>query len=608
MDNLQLLLLLSAIGTAASCSEFGGCINEAAFDEVNEVSLLQTDVRLSKQPPSIQIQSVASKTSEQVVHKVIPNDEVAHMPSSGIDAKVDGTHIPSALIAKEAASSGHPKAAKAPKVAKAADTKGEGAVSWQFDLMWTVVALLLLGAAHIISNTKSSSKGLHDPIQRPRYVAEFVGTFMLLVSIGCNVIVGDKTWGITSIACTLTVMIYALGGISGGHFNPAVSVALALSRKMPWVEAATYICVQLSAALFAGDLYGYMLKDTFNLAPKAGYNLLQAGLVELLYTFMLTFVVLNVATAKKVVAGNPQYYGIAIGFTVIAGGYGGGSISGGCFNPAVALGIDAASSKLGFGLCIVYIVFELIGCALAAFFFRIVSPADFLDDKDDEIRPTSLSQKLSSEFLGTYMLVLTVGLNVLTKSPAAVFSIAASLMSMVFALGHVSGAHFNPAVTIAIMCRRDCISIFDALMYMIVQVIAGVFASLTFMFLMNGQTVPLKPGEAAFGYQALLGEFLFTFLLCFVVLSVATVRKSLTEYFGFAIGACVIAGGLAIGSLSGGSLNPAVSSGLAVSDSFNSGNLGHLMSYCAAEFSGAIIASSVFMVTHAQSEFTSVKA
>merc|ERR1719316_2559881 len=97
--------------------------------------------------------------------------------------------------------------------------------------------------------------------------------------------------------------------------------------------------------------------------------------VEIAYTFMLCFVVLNVATAAKN-AGN-QFFGLAIGFVIIAGGYAAGGISGGAFNPAVAFGIDVAGSATQFGWCFYYLVYELIGAAVAAGLFRVVRPEEF---------------------------------------------------------------------------------------------------------------------------------------------------------------------------------------------------------------------------------------
>merc|ERR1719267_74366 len=105
-----------------------------------------------------------------------------------------------------------------------------------------------------------------------------------------------------------------------------------------------------------------MFGKSFQPAPAKGHTLIQAGFAELLYTFMLCFVVLNVAASNKH-AGKNQFYGIAIGFVIVAGAYSGGSVSMGCFNPAVAFGIDVSSTGVP-SYAFVYTVFELLGAAL----------------------------------------------------------------------------------------------------------------------------------------------------------------------------------------------------------------------------------------------------
>jgi len=266
----------------------------------------------------------------------------------------------------------------------------------------------------------------------------------------------------------------------------------------------------------------------------------------MIYTFMLCFVVLNVA-ASKVHGGRNQFYGIAIGFVVVAGAYGAGSVSMGCFNPAVALAIDTASFWIGFKFGPMYMIFQLIGAVLAGVLFQICRPEEKddepleVDSKGEPVKPDySLSSKLVSEFLGTYMLVLTVGLNVLGKSNAGAFSIAASLMCMIFALGTCSGAHFNPAVTVAIICRGACAAV-EGLAFIGTQIVAGILAAFTYAAIHNGNTFQLNPGTYSWT-QVALAEFVFTFVLCFVVLSVATVKSPLSQYFGFAIGMCVTVG------------------------------------------------------------------
>eukprot|EP00913_Durusdinium_trenchii_P026057 g24444.t1 len=328
-----------------------------------------------------------------------------------------------------------------------------------------------------------------EPTMVAKCTAEFVGTFLLIFTVGCNVLGGSPMWAGVSIAFVLMVCIYALGGISGGNFNPAVSVTLGLSKTiggpgLDWKTVGMYSGVQCAAGVLAGVSYSLLFGKTFNLAPAKGFSWYHAGLCELLYTFMLTFVVMNVAAAKKNATEKNQYYGMAIAFSVVAGAYGAGAVSGGCFNPAVALGIDLSSAGLGFGWSIVYIGFELLGAAMAATLFKVVRPEDFGGEK-------SQITELVSEFLGTYMLVLTVGLNILGKSKAAAFSIAASLMSMIYALGDVSGAHFNPAVTVAILASGRCPELTPAKAgtYAGVQIAGGIAAALTSAFEKRAQHV-----------------------------------------------------------------------------------------------------------------------
>merc|ERR1719207_209042 len=118
-------------------------------------------------------------------------------------------------------------------------------------------------------------------------------------------------------------------------------------------------------------------------------------MAEALYTCLLAFVVLNVACSSmnNPKENNNKFYGLAIGFVIIAGAYGAGAISGGCFNPAVAIGIDTASFSHGFGWCLAYTAFEFIGAALAAGMFYVVRPEDFGGER-------GMLAKLASEFIG----------------------------------------------------------------------------------------------------------------------------------------------------------------------------------------------------------------
>lgn len=433
-----------------------------------------------------------------------------------------------------------------------------------------------------------------------KYIAEFIGTFLLVFTVGCNQLT-NPAWAVTSIACVLMVSIYALGGVSGANFNPAVSIALGITGEpaggLKWMDVGIYCVVQLIAGVCAAFAYVAFLWQSFNLAPMKGYGWWQVGLVEMLYTFMLVFVVLNCAVAWK--NKGTEFFGLAIGFVIVAGGYAGGHISGGCFNPAVALGIDLSSAlNGGFGWCLLYIGFEVLGAVIAAALFWVVRPDNFNGSP-----VYNITTKLVSEFLGTFFLVLTVGLNVLGGSQAPVWSIAAALMSMIFALGNVSGAHFNPAVTVAIMLcgRKKLTEMWHGGAYIGAQLLGGIAAGFTFSAL-EGKTMALEPMKGFGWAHAAAAEIIFTFVLCTVVLSVATVEKPLSEFFGLAIGSCVTAGGYAIGHISGGSLNPAVSVGISLSHVIQGGLFYNCLFYSLFEFIGAGLAAAVFFGTH-PSEF-----
>merc|ERR1740130_2588297 len=414
-------------------------------------------------------------------------------------------------------------------------------------------------------------------------------------------------WAGVSISCVLMVSIYALGNISGANFNPAVSLCLGISKSLrgpglDWKTVGMYCAVQILAGIVAAFSYAILFWDAFNLGPSKGFGFLSAGLCETLYTFMLCFVVLNVAAARVYSEGEGnQWYGLAIGFVIVAGAYGAGVVSGGCFNPAVAIGIDTSSMGLGFGWCIAYTFFEFVGAGLAAVAFKLVRPGDFANDPN---RTPSLASELTSEFLGTFILVLTVGLNVLGNSPAGAFSIAASLMCMIYALADVSGAHFNPAVTLAILLSKMTdLAPKKAGLYMLAQLAGGIVAAFMYSLIYSGHTFALGPQPGYKWGQVAVAEIIFTFVLCYVVLCTAVSPKTKSEtMFGLAIGSCVTVGGFAIGSISGGSLNPAVSIGIASSQIMNGGFFYKALIYSAFELIGAGAAAGIAMVTNGKKQ------
>jgi aquaporin Z len=163
------------------------------------------------------------------------------------------------------------------------------------------------------------------------------------------------------------------GHVSGGHFNPAVSLAVLLRGKMASIgEFVGYVVSQCAGAIVAGLAVYAILGRTFAPAPAPTASVMGAFLVELLYTFALALVVLNAAASAKT-HGN-SFYGIAIGFTVVVAAFAGGPISGGAFNPAVGLGPILVDTMLGEGTLAnlwLYLVAPLAGGGLAALVFGL---------------------------------------------------------------------------------------------------------------------------------------------------------------------------------------------------------------------------------------------
>jgi aquaporin Z len=167
------------------------------------------------------------------------------------------------------------------------------------------------------------------------------------------------------------VMVYMGGHVSGGHYNPAVSLAAVMAGKMEAKDLVPYWLSQLIGALAAAFTVKLVMAKTFAPAPSEAHSALAVWLVEILYTFALALVVLNTATAKKT-AGN-SYYGLAIGFTIAAAAAAGGPVSGGAFNPAVGTGpilVQAISGGGGYGNLPLYWLGPLAGGALAALVFK----------------------------------------------------------------------------------------------------------------------------------------------------------------------------------------------------------------------------------------------
>ncbi|PZR75744.1 MAG: porin [Chthoniobacterales bacterium] len=204
------------------------------------------------------------------------------------------------------------------------------------------------------------------------YVAEFIGTFFLVLTVGCTVIPGAA--GVIAplaIGAALMVMVYATGHISGAHLNPAVTLAVFVRGRCKAKDVIPYWVAQLLAGLAAACVAVYLVGKSGT--PMELTNVPLVFVAEFLFTFALAFVVLNSVTSKD--TANNSFYGLAIGMTVMVGAFSVGSISGGAFNPAVAVGL-VIMNLVHFANVWIHIVAELAAGLAAGLIFKVLNPAD----------------------------------------------------------------------------------------------------------------------------------------------------------------------------------------------------------------------------------------
>jgi aquaporin Z len=203
-----------------------------------------------------------------------------------------------------------------------------------------------------------------------KYIAEFIGTFFLVLTIGCTGVgAGAGVIAPLAIGAALMVMVFAGGHISGAHYNPAVTLGVLIRGKVNGADVGPYMVAQLAGAMMAALAVKFLRAGVAVTAitPHVG----PALLAEFLFTFALVYVVLNTATAEGT-SGN-SFYGLAIGMTVMTGAFAVGDISGGAFNPAVALGICLLGISSWTNIWI-YLLADFTAAVLAAVIFQLINP------------------------------------------------------------------------------------------------------------------------------------------------------------------------------------------------------------------------------------------
>jgi aquaporin Z len=223
---------------------------------------------------------------------------------------------------------------------------------------------------------EGSTEVVSGPSAGVKYATEAIGTFFLVFTVGAAVAT-DRQFAPLAIGAVLMVMVYAGGHISGGHYNPAVTLSVLVRRRISASDALMYWIVQLGAGLLAPAAVSGIVDPAKAAAtvamPLSGHALVAAFVAELLFTFALCYVVLNVATSKS--QPDNSYFGLAIGFTVLAGALAVGAISGAAFNPSVTVGA-ALMGMFAWRTLWVYLVAQVIGGAAAGVTFLALNPDD----------------------------------------------------------------------------------------------------------------------------------------------------------------------------------------------------------------------------------------
>lgn len=206
-----------------------------------------------------------------------------------------------------------------------------------------------------------------------KYATELVGTFIFLFAIAAAVL-SSSSFAPLAIGSALMVMVYAGGHVSGGHYNPAVTLAALVRGRIGSADAVAYWVCQIVGGLLGMALARWVVHPAHVATlTLSGHLLATAFVAELVFTFALCYVVLNVATSKD--HPDNSFYGLAIGFTILVGAIAVGAISGGVFNPAVALS-GAAIGLFAWPTLWIYIMAQLVAGIAAGLVFLALNPDD----------------------------------------------------------------------------------------------------------------------------------------------------------------------------------------------------------------------------------------
>jgi aquaporin Z len=459
---------------------------------------------------------------------------------------------------------------------------------------------------------------------------EFIGTFLLCFTVALTA--GKSSMAALAIGTVLSVAVYGGGYISGGHYNPAVTLGALFCGKIDVPHSILNMLSQFIGAYAAGLTALYMLGEGNVGYPAVGeaFASKDAICVEAVCTTFLVLVVLGSACSKD--TSGKDFYGYAIGMTVFSCAVSSGRVSGGAFNPAV--GILGAAADGAYDDLNVYMIGPFLGSFIAAILYRLITPLDIspqapagegksffsnyniLERPDlavDSIKYT-ITNKVVCELTGTFFLTYTVGMCDGSK-PLAALAIGTSLATSIYGLGFVSGGHFNPAVTVGVHVHKKLANsdyaypVREMLLYILAQTIGACLAAGIASNVSDIAVGTPMPGVDSNDVEysklvTILAEIIATATLVYTVLNCCFSKVSNNNYFGYCIGSVVFVMATAVGPISGGGFNPAVCTACL----FVNHTTTNLWVYWVAPILGGILAGGIYHSTHFKFEVAEANA
>lgn len=460
------------------------------------------------------------------------------------------------------------------------------------------------------------------------YFAEYVGALVLTAAFLFNNTqlerskVATGSFLLNSNGLMVGALVYAFLHNSGAHLNPSVTASLVLTGRLPTRRAFGLVLCQLCGAATAAILVFLCCPKVaaVELGPRDGHTWRAVVATEVLYTAMLCFVYLNCVAS---VENNPLlkqngFGGLAVGLVFIAAAFAMRDICPAVLNSAIALGLGVAdnlnlSGRPFNGEGLVYFFSDMTGAVIGTGLFRVVRPDEMHTSAGTAAKPVAVGTFVAAEFIGTFFIILTKSMNrlALLKVDQAVigpesWAVMAAIASMTYALHDVSGAYFNPALTLAAAaCRRASLPRNAWIFYPVAQVLGAVVASVAFASMSFGRKIPAAPNRFSAPLE-LWSEALFSAFTCYVVLSCRFPQGSKSmplrqnSFHGLAYGACHVAAGFAIGPITGAMLNPTVVVSFVGVDLFH----GHLDSgmllFIFYQLAGGLFGAGLFAILHAE--------